>query len=136
MEERVQNVLTNGGAGTLMVERVEDKENNVPAVPPPLPSRRSPTSADREESTSPTTIEVDDEETRFQKYLEEAIAASTRESQVATRGPGSEGEDEQFERETKAVMELSLKEEEAFERGLMEAALGEERVDSLPSSKS
>ena len=85
---------------------------------------------------SPTTMEVDDEEIRFQKDLEEAISASTRESQGATRGPGPEDEDERFERETKAVLELSLREEEMFERGSMEVALGEERVDSLPPSKS
>lgn len=136
MEERVQSVLANGGAGTLMVDKLEDKEDNGPSIPPPLPSRRRPTSANQEELMSPTTMEVDDEENRFQKDLEEAIAASTRESQGATRGPGPEDEDERFERETKAILELSLKKEEMFERGLMEAALDEERVDSLPPSKS
>ena len=98
-----------------MVEKTEDKENDGPAIPPPLPSQQSPASANQEELMSPTTIEVDDEETRFQRDLEEAIAASTRESQGAERSPGPEGGDERFERETNMAMELSLKEGEVFE---------------------
>jgi len=136
MEERMQSVLTDGGAGTLMVEKNEDKENDGPAIPPPLPPRRSPMSADQEEAMSPTTMEVDDEETRFQKDLEEAIAASTREGTAAKGAPGPEAEDERLERETKMAMELSLKEEEEFERGLMEVASTEKGVDTPPPSKS
>jgi len=110
MEERMQSVLADGGAGMLMVDKREDKENDGPAIPPPLSSRWSPTSANQEEVMSPTTMEVDDEETRFQKDLEEAIEASARESPGAKRAPGLEGEGERFERETKIATELSLKE--------------------------
>ena len=127
MEERVQNVLTNGGTGTLMVETKEDEENDGLAIPPQLPSRQGPTSAYQEEVMSPTTMEIDDEESRLQTDLEEAIAASTRESQGTKRDPGPEREDERFERETKLAMELSLKDEEEFERGWMEAASDGER---------
>jgi hypothetical protein len=108
MEERVQSVLRNGGAGTLMTEKKDDKENEVLDISPAPPPSGS-TSANQQEVMSPTTMEVDEEETRFQKDLEEAIAVSTRESQDAKRAPNADDEDERFERETKMAMEFSLK---------------------------
>ena len=129
MEERVQNVVRYGGAGTLMAEKKEGKENDAADI-----SLSGSTSASQQESLSPDDMEVNEAETRFQKDLEEAIAASTREGQDAKRAP-SVADEEQVERETKIAMELSLKEGEEVERGLMQAADCTERVEGLPRPK-
>ena len=137
MEALVQSVLTDGGAGTLIVEKKEGKETDASDVPSSSHLLPIPTSANQQEVVSPTAIEDDEEETRFQKDLEEAIAASTRESLNARPTPGAEGEDERFERDTKMMIELSLKEEEEVEQGLMQAAKQSEReVDALAPPKS
>jgi hypothetical protein len=133
MEERFQSVLTYGGAGTLLVEK---KEEGAPDVPPPPPPQQSGTSTDQQDVMSPVTMGVDEEEKRFQKDLEEAIAASTRESEGAKGALNADGGDEQFERAMKMAMELSQEGEE-FERGLMqEAGQTGGQVDALPTSKS
>jgi len=134
MEDRVQSMLRDGGAGTLMTEKKEEKENkirNISPAPPPWGSM----SANRQEVMLGTAMGVDEEETRFQKDLEEAIAASTRESQDPERLPNTEDEDERFERETKMATELSLKKKEEFERGLMQAEWNEREVEALPLPK-
>jgi len=129
MEERVKDVLRDGGAGTLMTEKKEGKENDAPDIflLPPLAS----TSTNQQELMSPTTMEDSEDDTRLQKDLEKAIAASTRESQDAKRAPNAEDE-ERFEREMKMAMEMSLKGDEEFERGLMQGA---ECTDALPQPK-
>ena len=129
MEERVQSVVRYGGAGTLMTEKKEGKENDAADI-----SLSGSTSASQQESLSPDDMEVNEAEARFQKDLEEAIAASTREGQDAKRAP-SVADEEQVERETKIAMELSLKEGEEVERGLMQAADCTERVEGLPRPK-
>lgn len=117
MEERVQTVLRDGGAGTLMTEKQEDKENDAPDIY--LAPPRASMSENQQEVISTTAMDVGEEEARFQKDLEEAIAASTQVSPDAERAPNAEDE-ERFEREMKMAMELSLKEDEEFERGLMQ----------------
>lgn len=129
MEERVQSVVRYGGAGTLMAEKKEGKENDAADI-----SLLGSTSANQQESLSPDDMEVNEAEARFQKDLEEAIAASTREGQGAKRAP-SVPDEERVERETKIAMELSLKEGEEVERGLMQAADCTERVEGLPRPK-
>ena len=124
MEERVKTVLRDGGAGTLMTEKQEDKENDAPEIS--LAPPRASTSESQQEVISTTAMDVGEEEARFQKDLEEAIAASTQESPDAKRPPNAEDE-EQFEREMKMAMEFSLKEEEEVERGLMQGAEKMER---------
>jgi hypothetical protein len=53
------------------------------------------------------------------------------------RAPGAEGENQRLERESKLAVELSLKEEEEVERGLMQAVeWSEKEVDPLPPPKS
>lgn len=137
MEERAQNVLTNGGVGTLIIDEKEEKDNDVLDIPPSFSPPQSPTSANQEEVTLPTAMEVDEEETRFQKDLETAIEASTQESQGEIGTPHAEGENERFERETKMAMELSLKEEGEFERGSMQVAeWTESKVGALQSPRS
>ena len=130
MEERLQNVVRYGGAGTLMTEKKEGKEEDAADI-----SLLDSTSANQQGFLSPNAMEVDEAEARFQKDLEEAIAASTREGQDAKRAPSAEDEEERVERETKIAMELSLKEGEEVERGLMQAADCTETVEGLPRAK-
>ncbi len=130
MEERVKSVVRDGGAGTLLTETKEGKENDAADI-----SLLGSTSENQPELMSPYAIEVDEQEARFQKDLEEAIVASTRESQDAKRAPNVEAEEERVERETKMAMALSLKEEDEFERGLMQDADFTGEVDALPRPK-
>lgn len=129
MEERIQSVVRYGGAGTLMTEKKGGKEKDAADI-----SLLGSTSTNQQELPSPNAMEVDEAEARFQKDLEEAIAASTREGQDAKRAPSVEDE-ERVERETKMAMELSLEEGEDVERGLMQAADCTERVEGLPRPK-
>jgi hypothetical protein len=124
MEERLKDVLRDGGAGTLTTEKKEGKENDVPNIS--LASPLASTFADEQELMSPIGMEVDEEEARLEKELEQAIAAS------AKRALNAEDEEERFERESKMAMELSLKEEEDFERGLVQVA---ECTAALPQPK-
>ena len=130
MEERLKSVVRDGGAGALLTEKKEGKENDAADI-----SLWGSTPENQQEFLSPHAIEVGEQEARFQKDLEEAIAASTRESQDAKRGPNVEAEEERVERETKIAMALSLKGGDEFERGLMQDEDYTGEVDALPRPK-
>lgn len=130
MEERLKSVVRDGGAGALLTEKKEGKENDAGDI-----SLSDSTSENQQEFLSPHAIEVGEQEARFQKDLEEAIAASTRESQDAKRAPDVEAEEERVERETKIAMALSLKEGDEFERGLMQDEGYTGEVDAPPRPK-
>lgn len=139
MEERIQAIITQGGAGTLTVDDQDDhgsgqgsinSDNNTTNINANT-NLNGATLLGKEEGAqtvmSPPAWGEDDE-ADFQRRLEEAKEASLRDGAAAKNGErgekdgGEEADTKAFEEELRKAMELSLAEQKAFEKQVLEAA--------------
>jgi sterol 3beta-glucosyltransferase len=128
MEERIQSVINQGGAGTVTTaeSQVGSEARDVEAGP------SSAFAAQASSQEAKTTLDAQDaivlppewgeaEEAAFEKRLEDAKAASIMQSHGNTTGEQSNPVDEEFERELRMATEISLAEQRGFEQGLLQA---------------
>ena len=126
MEERIQSVITQGGAGTVTIDEAGPSSPHDSKAPSNTHKGAEKLIPDATEVVTSPPDWGEAEETAFEKQLEEAKAASLAQAQSnAERGqPSTEDPkvDEEFEKELRLAMELSLAEQRGYERGLLQAA--------------
>jgi sterol 3beta-glucosyltransferase len=132
MEERIQSVINQGGAGTVTTteSQVGSEARDVEAGPSGAFAVQA--SSQKQDRKANTTLDAQDpivlppewgeaEEAAFEKRLEDAKAASIMQSHGNTTGEQSNPVGEEFERELRMATEISLAEQRGFERGLLQA---------------
>ncbi|PVF99015.1 hypothetical protein CPB86DRAFT_704131 [Serendipita vermifera] len=149
IEQRIQEAIAQGGAGTTSVDdSMQNKPNAIPVEggattttaapnpdqPPALPPRSQVKAAPSK--LAPDAAEVmspvewgEAEEAEFRRQLEVAKAAS----EPGHQGKGNEQSDEEFERGLRIAMEASLAEQRALERDLLKAAAQWREGEGIPA---
>lgn len=134
MEERIQSVITQGGAGTLTIDESQldlgshNKQAGSSATQVPLDDRKvdGKLIPDAPEAIASPPDWGEAEEAAFEQQLEAAKAASIAQAQQDSSRPNSLSDDQkaekEFEKQLRMAMELSLAEQRGYERGLLQAA--------------
>ena len=133
MEERIQSVINQGGAGTVTTNesQLSSESRDMEAGPSVAPAAQA--SSQKQDGKAKVILDAPDEtvllpewgeaeEAAFEKQLKDAKAASIAQSHDNTTGEQSDPVDEEFERELRMATEISLAEQRGFERGLLQAA--------------
>jgi sterol 3beta-glucosyltransferase len=130
MEERIQSVINQGGAGTVTIDESQDGSEARDVEAGPSAARAWSQKRDGGANATPDAPDVivlplewgEAEEAAFEKRLEDAKAASIAQSRGNIAGEQSNLVNEEFEKELRTAMEISLAEQRGFERGLLQAA--------------
>jgi hypothetical protein len=126
-------VVNQGGAGTVTTNESPVSSEAQDAEASHSGALASQTLSQKQETKTNTTLDAqhaimlppewgEAEEAVFEKRLEDAKAASITQSHGNTTGEQSNPVDEEFERELRMAIEISLAEQHGFERGLLQAA--------------
>lgn len=133
MEERIQSVINQGGAGTVTTDESQVSTEAGGVRDGLSAALAAQASSQKQDGKAKATLDVPDgimllpergeaEEAAFEKQLEDVKSASIAQSHDNTTGEQSNPLDEEFERELRMATEISLAEQRGFERGLLQAA--------------
>lgn len=126
MEERVKAAISRGGAGTVSSNE-STKETKLDAIERNSYGEAQSGPALRSISVEEPVELTEEEEAAFAQQLEKAKAASLAIDRAKGEGDPNENraagtEEEEFERQLRTAMEISLAEQRGYERGMLQAA--------------